>query len=788
MRKLCFILSILFTHTYLTQAQTINWLSQHQLGPGSDYYQAVTYDNAGFAYSTGFENNSALSGCTGRIIVSRHDATGGTSYSSPYTPLLANGICDEAGSAILYHPGSAELIIGGKENSQAFLGFFDAATGTFLNKASITSTSSEVKGLFLQGNTIYAVGYFRNTITFGGSSPITLSGSSQYNVFLAKFDQTGNVLQAIKASGTGSTQAIGFDIEVDFSGDIYISVAANGNITFDGSSTFPITGSGYKLLIFQLDAAMSLSSGTTVGTSPFTVGVDEEIPIQLDWSNNSLLVAAIHQNQQESFLTKLDITGASPAVDYSHKLINRVVRDLSLDCNNVYLTGYKGQGKRQSAVEKKAIPCSLRDFLFFDTHELGTGLQTMTKQASGCTFGEGLVVDQQDNIWLNGYFGDPASMTFESLSQSFSPNGRNGLISKFTADSTCVKETKFCCPGENLVVNGDFESGNTGFSSGYMYQGGVGPGSIVPGQYGVINGGQAASISPTWSAIQDPSTCSNSSGNFLIVNGENGGGPIPAALSNSIPPTKVVWEQNFTVQDWRGYKFCLDAKNLDQCGFNVAPKLEVQFSMPFGNITQTISTGVGACDWQQISAHLDLWGYGTALNIKIVLDQNEFGDGNDVAIDNIALIPVDKCPAASAEFDVQTSTPHPTDPTAYSITATADIVPPCEAVWWEVCEYDPFTGDCVPGTKLNSIWWTAITNFPGYVGTNSPSGAAPGIFEFGKFYRITRGTWGACNSWISSATIVHKASAARKAERYKESEFEQRRQRFLQFLLKQSKE
>ena len=135
---------------------------------------------------------------------------------------------------------------------------------------------------------------------------------------------------------------------------------------------------------------------------------------------------------------------------------------------------------------------------------------------------------------------------------SFNPNaisfttgnvrlGLPNIISKF---NICEDSNKQCCEGKNLIQNGDFENGNSAFSNDYMFQPDISQGSIIPGQYGVINGGQAATISSTWSNVQDPSTCSNSNGNFLIVNGENGGGSNPAPLSNSIEPTKVLWEQN----------------------------------------------------------------------------------------------------------------------------------------------------------------------------------------------------------------------------------------------------
>ena len=764
-------LFLLGTQMALTQA--IDWLSQHPNTPGSDYYLAVTHDDQGNAYNTGSERTTSLSGCSEKIVLSRFNSSGTSSYAVTYQPASGNGICDEQGNAILYHAGSGKIIIGGKENAGAFLGFFTAATGAYLNKATIgtlITVGSEIKGLTFSGNSIIATGYFRNSITFGGATPITLTGTSGYNVFLAKFDLLGNVLQAISVTSAGSSgNAVGFDVEEDANNNLYISVATNGNLTFSNGGTYNVSGSGHKIALLKVDASFNYVSGVNLGSTSSALGVENEIPLHMDWNKTSLLAAGPHPDQNYSFLTKFDVSVGTPSVLYTHKL-PRVVRDLTVDCENIYLTGVRLPTSKATEVEQRA-PCSTTSFLFLDRHDLNTGSPLGSKLASGCTFGEGVTMDRNDNLWMNGRYGDPSSMTFEGQSQSFSYVGRNGLISKLTAEKTCYVEPKFCCPGQNLVVNGDFEAGNTGFTSDFMYQAAVGVSSIVPGQYGVINGGQAGVISPTWSAVQDPSTCDNANGKFLVVNGENGGGAIPPFLSNSIPASQIIWEQNFTVQDWRGYKFCFEAKNLDQQGFNVIPKLEVQFSMPVGNVMQTITAPVGACDWQQVSKHLNLWGYGTALNIKIILDQSLYGDGNDVAIDNISLTLMDQCPAASAEFDVSTVTPHPVNPAYYSIIATADIVPPCESVWWEVCEYDFVTGNCVPGTMVNGVWWTTVTDFPGYDGTSTLNGTSnPGLFEYGKVYRVTRGTWGECNSWRSSAKFIGAPAARAKVRTYTEKE------------------
>lgn len=362
----------------------------------------------------------------------------------------------------------------------------------------------------------------------------------------------------------------------------------------------------------------------------------------------------------------------------------------------------------------------------------------------------------------------------------------NAATELYGIDNLCFKdcpkgqepipnEPPFCCLGRNLIANGGFEGGNTGFVNDFMFQSTISSNSIVPGQYGVISGAEAAIISPvTWNNIQEANTCSDNSGNFLIINGENGGGAIPPSLSNSIPPKKIIWNQTVNVKDWRGYKFCFRAKNLNQCGFNIPPKINVEFSMPIGDISKTIIAPSGECDWFEITKSFNLWGYGNNLNIKITLDQGEFGDGNDIAIDDISLTQLEECPAETAEFDYETITPHPTNSQGYSVIATADILAPCEAVWWEVCKINTSTADCETGSKLNEVWWSFSTDFQGYVGTATQSGTNPGIFEYGKFYRIVRGTWGECNSWKASSAFFMKPSPNARIIKYTEQQFKKK--------------
>lgn len=329
----------------------------------------------------------------------------------------------------------------------------------------------------------------------------------------------------------------------------------------------------------------------------------------------------------------------------------------------------------------------------------------------------------------------------------------------------CPKPPKFCCPGENMVVNGDFESGNVGFTNQYTYNPTVAAGATLPGQYNVVTGQNALTISSGWVA-QDPSNCpNNTTGKFLVVNGATCGGG-----------QKVIWQQTFTVEDWMSYKFCASAKNLKQCDFDVKPKLEVNFSMAgIGNMTQTLNVSPGACNWYQFDKNIDLWGYGTSLTIKILLDESTPGDGNDVALDNIALIKIPKCPVSAAMFQIQTT---PVNATDYNVNATSATAPDCDAIWWEVCEYDMSTQTCITSTTVSNIpaWWFVNTNFPTY------NAGTPGIFKYGKLYKITRGTWGKCHGWTSFSRFVGSSLATKKVKTFTEDELKKSPQAVLNSL------
>jgi hypothetical protein len=184
-----------------------------------------------------------------------------------------------------------------------------------------------------------------------------------------------------------------------------------------------------------------------------------------------------------------------------------------------------------------------------------------------------------------------------------------------------TNEGAFCCEGENLVENGNFENGNTGFGSDYVEDA-----SLYPGAYLVSND---ASIFGT--TVTDHSACTNpeqyaNNTDFLLVNGRT---------TQPSGTTSVIWEQTIPIDFEKNYKFCANFKDLPQCTFNIKPEIRLEVNGILYNWITIDTNSDDPYDWQQISECFE--GEADVLDIKIHLKEDGLGDGNDLAIDDISL-------------------------------------------------------------------------------------------------------------------------------------------------------
>jgi len=162
----------------------------------------------------------------------------------------------------------------------------------------------------------------------------------------------------------------------------------------------------------------------------------------------------------------------------------------------------------------------------------------------------------------------------------------------------------------NLVQNGDFEDGNTGFTSSYIFS---------PGPLGLQNAGTYA-ITDDANYNHNNFFCDNDhttgSGNFMAINGS----PIPNV---------VVWSTTvFGVSQNSDYEFSTWISSLHPD----SPAI-LQFRINGELIGEPFNASSVTCVWNQFFEH---WNSGNNNSAVIsIVNQNTAGSGNDFSLDDI---------------------------------------------------------------------------------------------------------------------------------------------------------
>lgn len=187
-----------------------------------------------------------------------------------------------------------------------------------------------------------------------------------------------------------------------------------------------------------------------------------------------------------------------------------------------------------------------------------------------------------------------------------------------------------------LIVNGDFESGNTGFTTDYAY---VNPAGLYledPGTYTI--GTDPHYFHDAWTSYGDNTS---GSGNMLIVNAASSEDPVQN------PGVEIVWEQ--TVPVVAGTEYVLTYYLSTCIGDPGDPaRAELDCSINGTSLLPTQLAPVMAEDgWLEVSYS---WNSGVAVSATITLeDLTRAYSGDDFAIDDISMVRV----AASIEKEME---------------------------------------------------------------------------------------------------------------------------------------
>lgn len=202
---------------------------------------------------------------------------------------------------------------------------------------------------------------------------------------------------------------------------------------------------------------------------------------------------------------------------------------------------------------------------------------------------------------------------------SVSIQWQNGGVAQYlTADTSGIYwcTATFPVPGQDLVVNGDFGDGDTGFSTD-LALGTAGPWGPLSseGTYGVTN-------DPSQLHYNFPS-CADHTGDgsgMLLVNGSG-------------TPDASIWCQTIAVQP--GTYFAFSAWLMSAYWESPA---NLEFTVNGVSVGAPLLALSTTCQWNEFYA---LWSSGTNTSATIcITNQNLAGSGNDFALDDIAFRPL----------------------------------------------------------------------------------------------------------------------------------------------------
>ncbi len=139
---------------------------------------------------------------------------------------------------------------------------------------------------------VYVTGYFRGMCDFDpGAGESTLVANGDYDIFFAKYDQSGELLFVRRIQGTGNAQ--GTDIDINGSGKIIVAGRFDTDVTFDpqGVADYHFSKGGTEIFLAQFDGTTGdYEQGFTLG------GPGTDYPTELSVIGDDYYITGLFQS------------------------------------------------------------------------------------------------------------------------------------------------------------------------------------------------------------------------------------------------------------------------------------------------------------------------------------------------------------------------------------------------------------------------------------------------------------------------------------------------------------
>jgi hypothetical protein len=336
--------------------------------------------------------------------------------------------------------GTTTLINGG--NQDIFFVKYDPSgnlvwakgLGSTGNDRGLTITTDALGNVYIAGN------YESPTLTFGTTTLTNLSTNGFNDLFIAKFDASGNLVWAKTAGNAGNESAS--SIKCDVSGNIYLAGSYESvSITFGTTTLTNIETTGFfsDLFIVKYDASGNVlwansAGGIETDESYFITTDDSNNVYVTGWYSDDLIVGPFTLTSADStglgdvFIVKYDTNGN---VVWAHGYGN-VGNDFGCsittdNLGNIYLTGFYAASSITFGAFTLSSSAATNMFIV-KYNAVGNVLWAQAAVSSGGSIGYCVTTDPSGSVYVGGIF----SSTFIEFGTTTLTNvGSNGYSDIF---------------------------------------------------------------------------------------------------------------------------------------------------------------------------------------------------------------------------------------------------------------------------------------------------------------------------------------------------------------------
>ncbi len=417
-------------------------------GPGNDLSNTLQLDAAGNIYVSGvfsatadFDPSAATatlaSGGETDIFIAKYDNNGnylwainmggsGSEYVYAMELDLTGNIYITGSfeSTADFDPSAIANNLTSNGQADAFIAKYDN-NGNYVWSKSMGSISDDVgKALQLDatGN-LYLTGYFYGTVDFDPSVTISnlISTGNFLDVFIAKYDNNGNYVNAKSFGGNGND--IGNSIQLDATGNIYVTGTFQGGSDFDPAAAIANLNSNGGLsdvFVAKYSSAMVYIWAIGIGGS----GDDAAGVLQVDAVGNVYISGTyqstvdfdsgaptanlISNGSNDIYMAKYDNAGNYVWAKSIGATTNDVSNNLKLDATgNLYLIGpFAGTiDFDPSATTNNLTAAGFQDIFMAKYDALGNFIKAINVGGTASyTFPYAIQTDATGNIYMTGKF------------------------------------------------------------------------------------------------------------------------------------------------------------------------------------------------------------------------------------------------------------------------------------------------------------------------------------------------------------------------------------------------